>query len=82
MDEFMKMLLEKAIKEGKVHVVQMGEEPKCKCTGESEPKNDFFASAKKEAAEIAQLNRILYEAHIEAGFTSEEALALVVAQNN
>lgn len=76
MDEFMKMLLEKAVKEGKVHVVQIGDEPK------KDEKSDFFAEAKKEAAEIAHLNRILYEAHIEAGFTSEEALALVVAQNN
>lgn len=76
MDEFMKMLLGKAVKEGKVHVVQIGDEP------EKNAKPDFFEEAKKEATEIAQLNRILYEAHIEAGFTSEEALALVVAQNN
>lgn len=76
MDEFMKMLLEKVVKEGKVHVVQIGDEPK------KDAKSDFFAEVKKEAAELAQLNRILYEAHIEAGFTSEEALALVVAQNN
>ena len=76
MDEFMKILLEKAVKDGKVHVVQIGDEPK------KDAKSDFLAEAKKEAAEIAQLNRILYEAHIEAGFTSEEALALVVAQNN
>ena len=43
--------------------------------------------SKKEAAEIANLNRILYNAHIEVGFTAEESLALVVAsltvaQNN
>lgn len=76
MNEFMKMLLEKAVKEGKVHVVQIGDEPK------KDVESDFIAEAKKEAAEIAQLNKILYEAHIEAGFTSEEALALVVAQNN
>ena len=76
MDGFMKMLLEKAAKEGKVHVVQIGDEPN------KDAKPDFIAEAKKEAAEIAQLNRILYEAHIEAGFTSEEALALVVAQTN
>ena len=75
MDEFMKMF-EKVVKEGKVRVVQIGDEPK------KDAKSSFMAEAKKEAAEIAQLNRILYEAHIEAGFTSEEALALVVAQNN
>ena len=76
MDGFIKMLLEKAVKEGKVHVVQVDNEPK------KDAKPDFIAEAKKEADEIAQLNRILYEAHIKAGFTSEEALALVVAQNN
>lgn len=77
MKDFIKHLIEQAKAEGaEVHVVQMGTEPK-----EIE-KPDFFASAKKEAAEIARLNKILYEAHIEAGFTSEEALALVVAQNN
>lgn len=66
----MKVLLEKAVKEGKVHVVQMDELMK---------EADEIAEAKKEAAEIAQLNRILYEAHIEAGFTSEEAISLVTA---
>lgn len=75
MDEFMKMLA-MAVKDGKVHVVHIGDEPK------KDVKHDIFAKAEKEAAEIAKMNRILYEAHIEAGFTSEEALALVVAQNN
>ncbi len=32
-----------------------------------------------EMAEIAHLNRMLCEAHIKEGFTSEEALALTVA---
>ena len=75
MDEFLKMLFE-AAKEGKVQVIQIGTEPKTK-----EPV-DIYAEAKKEAAEIAELNRILYEAHINAGFTGAEALALVAAQNN
>ena len=80
MNEVIKNLIEQAKAEGaEIHVVQMGNEHKCRCTGEPEPKNDFFAEAKKEAAEVAQLNKILYEAHVCAGFTSEEALALTVA---
>lgn len=73
MDEFMKTLLEKAAKEGTVHVIHVNDEPKVDET------SDFFAGAKKEADEIAQLNKILYEAHVCAGFTGEEALALTVA---
>lgn len=73
MDEFLKMLLEKAVKEGKVHVVQVGDEPK------KNTETDSLVEAKKEAAELAKLNRILYEAHVCEGFTSEEALALTVA---
>ena len=48
---------------------------------ESEAKSieDTFAGAKKEAAEIAKLNRILYEAHLEAGFDEIDALDLTVA---
>ena len=76
MNEVVKSLIEKVKAEGaEVHVIQMGNEHKCKCTGES----DAFAEVKKEAAEVAQLNKILYEAHVCAGFTSEEALALTVA---
>lgn len=36
----------------------------------------------KEAQELAHANKILYDAHIKEGFTSEEALALVVATLN
>ena len=32
--------------------------------------------------EIAHANKILYDAHIHEGFTSEEALALVIATLN
>ena len=39
-------------------------------------------SIEKEAQELAHANRVLYEAHIKEGFTSEEALALVVATLN
>lgn len=72
MDELLKMIAE-AVEEGNVHVVQIGDKPK----KNDEP--DIFAEAKKEAAELAKVNRILYEAHVHAGFTSEEAIALTVA---
>lgn len=64
MDEFLKMLLEAAEKDGKVHVVK---------------KED---SISKDAQELAHANKILYDAHIKEGFTSAEALALVVATLN
>ncbi len=68
MDEFLKMLLE-AAKRGnvKVHAVNCGEPVHA-----DEPTT-------KELKQIATLNRKLYEAHIQEGFTSEEALALTVA---
>lgn len=68
MDELLKMLLEAAEKEGKVHVVK-----------KTVNKED---SIEKEAQELAHTNKILYDAHIKEGFTSEEALALVVATLN
>jgi hypothetical protein len=75
MQNLLKDIFEKAKEEGvEIHVIHMGEEPK----GEAKPK-DELAEAKKEAEHIAELNKILYEAHICAGFTGEEALALTVA---
>ena len=68
MEELLKMLLEAAEKEGKVHVVK-----------KTVNKED---SIEKEAQELAHANKILYDAHIKEGFTSEEALALVVATLN
>lgn len=35
-----------------------------------------------EAKKIAEANKNLYDAHIAAGFTEEQALAIVVAVNN
>ena len=68
MDEFLKMLLEAAEKDGKVHVVK-----------KSVNKED---SISKDAQELAHANKILYDAHIKEGFTSAEALVLVVATLN
>ena len=68
MDELLKMFLEAAEKEGKVHVVK-----------KTVNKEDSII---KDAQELAHANKILYDAHIKEGFTSEEALALVVATLN
>ena len=68
MDELLKMLLEAAEKEGKVHVVK-----------KTVNKEDSII---KDAQELAHANKVLYDAHIKEGFTSEEALALVVATLN
>ena len=73
MSDLIRRILEEAEKEGRVHVVKLG-------PGESETViPDKEAEAKEEAAHIAEMNRILYEAHICAGFTGSEALALTVA---
>ena len=72
MDELLKMLIEAAEKEGKVHVIK-------KTVNKAVNKDD---SIEKEAQELAHANKILYDAHIKEGFTSEEALALVVATLN
>ena len=68
MEELLKMLLEAAEKEGKVHVVK-----------KTVNKEDSII---KDAQELAHANKVLYDAHIKEGFTSEEALALVVATLN
>jgi hypothetical protein len=36
----------------------------------------------QEAKELAKMNKILFDAHIEAGFTAEQAIQIVAAQNN
>lgn len=69
MDELLKMLLEAAEKEGKIHVVKKN-------------LNNKEDSIIKDAQELAHANKILYDAHIKEGFTSAEALALVVATLN
>lgn len=76
MSDFIKRMLEQAEKEGaEIHVVHVNaDEPH----GESEPKDEYDV-VKEEATYLAETNRILYEAHICAGFTGAEALALTVA---
>jgi hypothetical protein len=36
----------------------------------------------QEAKKLAKTNKILFDAHIEAGFTAEQATAIVAALNN
>lgn len=74
MEKFLKDLLEKAVKEGKVQVIQVKE-------GSDEPEKevDIFAEAKQEAEHIATINKILFDAHVAAGFDECDALELTVA---
>ena len=64
MDELLKMLLEAAEKEGKVHVVK-----------KTVNKEDSII---KDAQELAHANKVLYDAHIKEGFNSAEALLAMV----
>ena len=75
MKKFVESLIEKAKEEGaEVHVIHMSaDEP------ESKEDSDPYAEAKEAAEHVAILNQIMYQAHINAGFTKEEALALTVA---
>ena len=73
-------MLEKAEAEGRVYVIHVNADESMVFEPQGEPKpKDEYADVKEEAKEIAELNKILYEAHIEVGFTSEEALALTMA---
>ena len=46
---------------------------------ECEDSENLYAKAKKEAKQIAELNKILFDAHIKAGFNEEAAFTLTVA---
>lgn len=78
MDDILKMLAEIAAGNAKVEVHKMDKDGFEKFMKEK-MNSERSKSSHDEAAEIAHLNRILYEAHIKEGFTSEEALALTVA---
>ena len=56
--------------------VAMADAMKNKAKGNQQ--NDMTSEAKK----IAEANKNLYDAHIAAGFTEEQTLAIVVAVNN
>lgn len=83
MDKVIKSLIEKAKAEGaEIHVVEIKpDEPKCEecyCEEPCECCEDPYALAREEAAEIAKLNKILYEAHIDAGFTPKDAIRFAI----
>ena len=65
MEKFLKDLLEQATKDGKVHVIKVehGEDVQ----GVPEP-DDIYAEVKQEAEHIAKVNKILFDAHVAAGF--------------
>lgn len=69
--EFIEKLLKMAADiDAEIHVI--------KCDGEPEPV-DEDAEAKKEFAEIAKMNRLLYQAHLDAGFDECDAMGLTLA---
>ena len=46
---------------------------------EKEIDDDVYVEAKKEAQHIAKINKILFDAHIEAGFNEDAAFELTAA---
>lgn len=76
MEKFLKELLEQATKDGKVHVIKVehGEDVQ----GVPEP-DDIYAEVKQEAEHIAKVNKILFDAHVAAGFDEVNALELTLA---
>ena len=70
MDDFLKKLIDEASKHGDVKVIKV--EKGCPDHQEVEPKEE-----PKEFEEIAETNMQLFKAHLEAGFTEEQALELV-----
>ena len=75
MEKFVKELIEKAQANGaKVEVIRMGED---------EPKtDDTCEELQEEAKELAKLNKMIFDAHIDAGFNKVEALKLTIAVIN
>lgn len=86
--------IEKMAEQGsvQVHVVNMGAKP---TDGASEPKSELNEPKGcinpqteveemliQDAAEIAHLNKVLYDEHIKAGFSPEQAIMIVAASNN
>ena len=60
--------------------VKIEEEPKVEEPKAEEPgDNDIYAEAKQEAEHIAKLNKILFDAHVAAGFDEMDALELTCA---
>lgn len=77
MDKILKELFEQAAKEGKVHVIHVGNEPKTEEPVDTA--DDIYAEARQEAKHIAKLSRILVDAHMEEGFDEMDAVELTCA---
>ena len=82
MDKLIKDLLQKANAEGRLHVIEINRDDEPKCEGSCECGECYaesYEDVKAEAAEIAALNKILYDAHIDAGFTPKDAIRFAIA---
>ena len=66
MDDFIEMMLKAAIKDA---------EKRSKQSSDSESDDEVFAY---HAKRIAKANKVLFDAHVAAGFNEEQALKLVV----
>lgn len=86
--------IEKMAEQGsvQVHVVNMGAkptgatpEPKAEPDEPKEcvkPQTEVDEMLIQDAAEIAHMNKILYDEHIKVGFSPEQAIMIVAASNN
>lgn len=91
MDEFLKMLIEAAKESGAdVHVYKFERKGSdnerteqiehCKCGGHWY--SGLYADMVKNAENVAMMNKVLFDAHIRAGFTEEQAIQIVAAFNS
>ena len=77
MDSFVKDLIERAKANGaKVEIIHVNSDEQ---NGEPEPQDVACEELKNNFDEIAKLNKMLFDAHIQAGFSKIEALKLTVA---
>ena len=73
MDEFLKKLLDEAAKNGAVKVIKVEHDHE---------DHDEPATEVDEFAEVAATNMKLFKAHLDVGFTSEQALEIVKCMIN
>lgn len=71
MDEFIEMIVKAAITDA----MKNGVKPSSKVQTNTGDKPDATAIAKNRA----KMNKIMFDAHIEAGFTAEQAIQIVAA---
>lgn len=76
MDKILEELLKKANATGNIHVIKVESD---KIKNVEEGCEDVPTEIISESHRIAKANKVLYDAHIEVGFTEEQAIQLVSA---